>query len=252
MSIALHRFNESFPFNKVESVSMLVVLVLHVLVAAVLLHSTRSPVKIEEDRMMVSLVSPPATAPTTSPAPPTAAPAPTTVPSMPEPVKRVEQSDPAPATKMVQPALPHPVVKPPNKPHPRPVTTRADESPPQSNVSETAIQPAPPSPQADAPMSDTPVHTEISKLVVLELPDADKYYPSFSKRTGEQGQVMVKMTIDQTGNVIESVLVRGSQYPRLDEAGLAISRRYRFKPYLVNGVATKVSTNLVVKFNLKN
>ncbi|NCX51182.1 MAG: energy transducer TonB, partial [Burkholderiaceae bacterium] len=29
-------------------------------------------------------------------------------------------------------------------------------------------------------------------------------------------------------------------------------KRYRFKPYTINGSPTKISTNLLIKFNLKS
>jgi protein TonB len=87
---------------------------------------------------------------------------------------------------------------------------------------------------------------------VLYQPDADAYYPSFSKRSGEQGEVVVKLIIDESGSVEEVALLRSSSFPRLDRAATEIGRRYRFKPYLVNGSPARISTNLLIKFNLKN
>jgi protein TonB len=80
---------------------------------------------------------------------------------------------------------------------------------------------------------------------VLYQPDADAYYPSFSKRSGEQGTVIVRLIIDQTGSVEDVALLQSSSFPRLDRAASEIGRRYRFKPYLVNG------SPLLIKFNLK-
>ena len=97
-----------------------------------------------------------------------------------------------------------------------------------------------------------PVQTDVSKLVVTYQPDADAYYPSFSKRSGEQGEVVVRLIIDETGSVEDVALLRSSTYPRLDRAASEIGRRYRFKPFLVNGSPSRISTNLLIKFNLKN
>ena len=83
-------------------------------------------------------------------------------------------------------------------------------------------------------------------------PDADAYYPSFSKRSGEQGEVVVKLIIDETGSVEEVAMLKSSTFPRLDRAATEIGKRYRFKPFLVNGTPTRISTNLLIKFNLKN
>jgi protein TonB len=98
----------------------------------------------------------------------------------------------------------------------------------------------------------TPIQTDIGKLVVVYQPDADAYYPSFSKRSGEQGEVVVRLIIDETGIVEEVALLRSSSFPRLDRAATEIGRRYRFKPFLVNGTPNRISTNLLIKFNLKN
>jgi protein TonB len=101
-------------------------------------------------------------------------------------------------------------------------------------------------------MSGTPIQTDIGKLVVVYQPDADPYYPSFSKRAGEQGEVVVRLIINEAGEVEETRLLQSSSYPRLDRAAIEIGKRYRFKPYLINGSPAKISTNLLIKFNLKS
>ena len=106
-------------------------------------------------------------------------------------------------------------------------------------------------PSTGGGVSGTPIQTDIGKLIVVYQPDADAYYPSFSKRSGEQGEVVVRLIIDETGSVEDIALLKSSSYPRLDRAASEIGRRYRFKPYLVNGSPTRISTNLLIKFNLK-
>jgi protein TonB len=88
--------------------------------------------------------------------------------------------------------------------------------------------------------------------VVVFQPDADAYYPSFSKRSGEQGTVVVRLIISESGEVEDIALLQSSSFPRLDRAATDIGRRYRFKPFLVNGSPQRISTNLLIKFNLKN
>ena len=83
-------------------------------------------------------------------------------------------------------------------------------------------------------------------------PDADAYYPSFSKRSGEQGTAVVRLIIDETGSVEDVALLQSSTFPRLDRAATEIGKRYRFKPFVVNGSPQRISTNLLIKFNLKN
>lgn len=91
---------------------------------------------------------------------------------------------------------------------------------------------------------------EISKFTVIFQPDADAYYPSFSKRSGEMGTVVVRLIIGEDGRVEEAELLQSSTFPRLDRAGIEIGQRYLFQPFLVNGKPTKISTNLMIKFNL--
>jgi len=100
--------------------------------------------------------------------------------------------------------------------------------------------------------SGTPIQTDIGKLVVVYQPDADAYYPSFSKRSGEQGTVVVRLIISENGEVEDVAILQSSSFPRLDRAATDIGRRYRFKPFLVNGSPQRISTNLLIKFNLKN
>ena len=148
------------------------------------------------------------------------------------------------------------------KPEPKPKTSEPSSTPPadasEAKTAEAAKAVESQTPNAAvAPASSqgtagTPIQTDIGKLVVVYQPDADPYYPSFSKRAGEQGEVVVRLIIDETGIVEEVALLRSSGFPRLDRAASEIGKRYRFKPYSVNGNPARISTNLLIKFNLKN
>jgi protein TonB len=171
---------------------------------------------------------------------------------------------PAPPKQSAPPAprMPVEAPKPTPTPSPKPEVKKAEKTP------TPAPTPAPPAPSAKssestqsatvAPstggggVSGTPIQTDIGKLIVVYQPDADPYYPSFSKRAGEQGEVVVRLIIDETGVVEDARLLQSSSYPRLDRAAMEIGKRYRFKPYLINGSPTKISTNLLIKFNLKS
>lgn len=114
----------------------------------------------------------------------------------------------------------------------------------------TPAKPTPAAPNAEVDTS-TPAPIDISKLVVVYQPDADAYYSSFSKRSGEQGAGVVRLIINETGNVEDVLLLKSSSVPRLDRAAAEIGKRYVFKPFLVNGKPARISTNLLIKFNLK-
>jgi len=104
----------------------------------------------------------------------------------------------------------------------------------------------------ETPGSYGPPQVDVGKLTVTFQPDADAFYPAFSKQAGEQGEVVVRLFIDETGKVENIQLLRSSSFPRLDRAAWEIGKRYQFKPYLINNVPTKISTNVLVKFKLSD
>lgn len=231
MSTIFSRMNAFLPFNKTERIILTIVIGLHLL----FLIGFQSSMKpdhdndLDETRVMANLVSPEAAQ--TPPAPPPAAPPPKPKQEQKKVVKEKVTQTPAP-TKAQQ---------------------AADSPPtPQQSSSEAQTQSAAVAPSTSSGASGTPIQTDIGKLIVAYQPDADAYYPSFSKRSGEQGEVVVKLIIDEGGNVEDVALMRSSSFPRLDRAATEIGKRYRFKPYVVNGSPTRISTNLLIKFNLKN
>ena len=227
MSTILQRLDSRLPFTKSERIIIAIDVALHILPTLEFIHLSTRPPKMDDDRVMANLVSP-------SPAQSQEAPAaPKTPPPKPkeEPKKVEEKPTPKPA-----PAQPK----------------QSDTAPKQAeNKSESQAQNAAVAPSSAGGISGTPIQTDIGKLEVLYQPDADAYYPSFSKRSGEQGTVVVSLIIDQSGNVEDVALLQSSTFPRLDRAASEIGRRYRFKPFVVNGSPQRISTNLLIKFNLK-
>ena len=221
-------------FTRQEWIVIVVVLVLHgfFFISLDLGLDVKNDPSENEVRVMANLVAPP-----TPPAPPAS------TPPMPQPKQEAKpktQAKPEPKAKTPEPSS----TPPPDKSQAKAAeATKAAES----QMPNAAVAPA--SSQGTA---GTPIQTDIGKLVVVYQPDADPYYPSFSKRAGEQGEVVVRLIIDETGVVEEAVLLRSSGFARLDRAAEQIGRRYRFKPYTVNGNPARISTNLLIKFNLKN
>jgi protein TonB len=232
MSTFLQKVDSYIPFNKTERIVIIIVLLLHVLPALDFFQWSAKPSKPDEDtRVMANLVSPEAADKSQQPP----APAPPTPKAKSEPKKKTvdEKSadKPTPTQTQQQTQIP------PTSPQ-----TKSEVTPPTANVA----------PSTTGGASGTPIQTDIGKLVVVYQPDADAYYPSFSKRSGEQGEVVVKLIIDETGAVEEVAMLKSSTFPRLDRAASEIGKRYRFKPFLVNETPTRISTNLLIKFNLKN
>jgi protein TonB len=224
MSTFLQRLDSRLPFTKSERIIIVIVVALHILPALEFIHLSTRPPKMDDDRVMANLVSP---SPAKSQEAPAAPKAPAPKPKE-EPKKKIEEQPPTPKPK------------------------QSDTAPkPPDSKSEAQTQSAAVAPSSTGGVSGTPIQTDIGKLEVLYQPDADAYYPSFSKRSGEQGTVIVRLIIDQNGDVEDIALLQSSTFPRLDRAASEIGRRYRFKPFVVNGSPQRISTNLLIKFNLK-
>lgn len=228
MSALLKKLDAHLPFNKTERIIIGIVLLVHALPALEFIHLSKRPPLMDDTRVMANLVSPEASK---TQQPPAASP-----PKPQEEKKAVKE-------------------KPQDKPLDKPSPTQTQQAPQQSQTqskSEAQQQNAAVAPAASGGASGTPIQTDIGKLVVVYQPDADAYYPSFSKRSGEQGSVVVRLIIDEGGNVEDVAMLQSSSFPRLDRAATEIGKRYRFKPFLVNGSPQRISTNLLIKFNLKN
>ena len=238
MSTFLQELDTRLPFSKSERIIIGIVLLLHALPALELIHLGKRPPKMDDERVMANLVSPEASKAQQAPA--------ATPPKPKEEKKQVKEK-----------AQEKPKEKPSEKPSPTQAQTPQQQNQPQSKSesqaqSQSQTQNAAVAPATSGGASGTPIQTDIGKLVVVYQPDADAYYPSFSKRSGEQGAVVVRLIIDETGSVEDVALLQSSTFPRLDRAATEIGKRYRFKPFLVNGSPQRISTNLLIKFNLKN
>lgn len=103
-----------------------------------------------------------------------------------------------------------------------------------------------------ASQDEIPPKRNISEMTITFNPNVDAYYPSYSKRSGEEGSVVVRMIIDEAGSVKDVALLQSSGIPRLDRAGVNIARDFKFKPSYIAGKPAAVSTNLIIKFNLRD
>lgn len=229
MNAFFNQLNTRLPFDKTERIIIGIVIALHLL----FLIGFQSGMKpdnennLDDVRVMANLVSP------------EAAKQPQAAPAAPPPKPKQEPQKKTVDEKSTQ--------------SPSPQTQQQAATPPTpQSKSESQTPNATVAPASTSGASGTPIQTDIGKLVVVYQPDADAYYPSFSKRSGEQGEVVVRLVIDESGSVEDVALLRSSSFPRLDRAATEIGRRYRFKPFQVNGSPQRISTNLLIKFNLKN
>jgi protein TonB len=84
-------------------------------------------------------------------------------------------------------------------------------------------------------------------LAVLSADEVRKYYPAEAAKDGLEGEVMVKLTIDDDGSVVKVVVVNDPGHG-FGEAARKRMMRERFKPGKVNGQAVATEINFTVRF----
>ena len=75
-------------------------------------------------------------------------------------------------------------------------------------------------------------------------------YPHVSAALGEQGLVVLRMTIGAAGLVTSVEVLQTSGYPRLDAAARAAIAKWRFTPAVENGQPVESTEDLPVHFRL--
>jgi protein TonB len=71
-------------------------------------------------------------------------------------------------------------------------------------------------------------------------------YPSRARAAGVRGKVSINITVSETGNVIEAVIIKG--HPLLRDAALQAARQWEFKPAEISGVPVKIVGVLIFNF----
>jgi len=149
-------------------------------------------------------------------------------------------------------ALPKPAPK--ERPAPRPLaaaTAEAAVRAPAEPVADTppAVQAAEAAPaEAHRPAGPVTLGTELSLTCSERAPPA---YPATSRRLGEEGQVVLRVELDEQGGVTAARVVGGSGHARLDEAALAAVKRWRCRPALRDGRPVRAVAQQPFRFVLQ-
>lgn len=100
--------------------------------------------------------------------------------------------------------------------------------------------------------SDTPspAPRKVSRLEYFGSPPRPAY-PSRALKGREQGLVVVRVVIDQSGHVISAAVWQSSGSEALDQSALIAVQTTRFQPYQDNGVAQKATADIPFNFVLK-
>jgi protein TonB len=191
--------------------------------------------------IQAELITPPA--PTNPPPPPPKPPAPKQLPKLLSVAPAEKQASTKPAEKTQDIVKEKSLVQTPSK-------TEQTVNP------ESVKKPEPVSSSASSkstePTGTDAGNIELNQLVMVYRPNTEVFYPRLSKDIGEQGIVNVKMMIDETGSVKSVQVITSSGFERLDRAASDLAIRIRFAPYKINGVPSRVSAGISIKFQLSH
>jgi TonB family protein len=120
-------------------------------------------------------------------------------------------------------------------PQPQPSTTHVEAHP--------TSTPAPPTPKEEA-RPRLPVSGGVLNSKAISLPRP--VYPAAAKNAGAQGKVVVEVTIDEDGKVIEAHAVSGPS--TLQQAAVQAARLAKFSPTTLSGQPIKVTGTISYTF----
>ena len=75
-------------------------------------------------------------------------------------------------------------------------------------------------------------------------------YPEIAKKAGVEGTVFIQFVVDENGNVVDPVVVKGIG-AGCDEEALRVVRTAKFKPGRQRGKPVKVKFSLPIRYKLK-
>jgi periplasmic protein TonB len=125
-----------------------------------------------------------------------------------------------------------------------------------TSATDVEAEPAPvpavaaPSSSAEAPSSTGGALPEMSDVAYMVQPTP--HYPPESRRSREQGLVMLRVLIDESGHAKRIEIYRSSGHPRLDEAARAAVARAVFRPFKDGGVARSAAAIVPIEFSLRS
>lgn len=203
-----------------------------------------------------------------TPAPPQPAPLPPEPEPLPPPLP---DAVPEPMPEPVVEPEPQPEPPPPPPPEPEPVPTPKPEPPPEPPKPQPAPEPPKPKPAEPAPAAPaTPAAApaaapaapaasvergggasgHIDAHPALERP-IRPVYPIGARRRGEEGTVILDVTVSPSGRATRVSVVSGSGFPELDAAAERAAAQARFKPGKRDGRPVESAARITLIFRLR-
>jgi protein TonB len=150
----------------------------------------------------------------------------------------------APAPTNDVPPPPMPQIVPVTTPVIEPPIITLSEPPPENAITVAVVEKAPP------PVAAPPAPRVITDVAYVEAPQPR--YPPESKRSGEEGLVVLRVLINELGRAARVEVERSSGHVRLDEAARIAVQRALFRPYVENGVARVALATIPIEFSWKS
>lgn len=112
---------------------------------------------------------------------------------------------------------------------------------------------------ANARPTDSPQQLEVTKSSVTKdgqpiqshpIHLGEQYYPSESRRLGEQGTCLVKITVTAEGEIHDVTLTKSTGYPRLDQACIDGFKDAHMLPAIRDGKAVTLTKEIPINWTL--
>ena len=100
-----------------------------------------------------------------------------------------------------------------------------------------------------APVARAPERSEPPALI--ERSRVAPIYPRASRRAGEAGTVVLRLTVGVSGTVLATDVLSSSGFDRLDQAAQAAVRQWRFSPGTRQGVPVELPIQVPIRFELQ-
>ena len=77
-------------------------------------------------------------------------------------------------------------------------------------------------------------------------------YPEIAQQRGEQGRVLLRVSVSADGAPLEVDVAQTSGFPSLDSAALSAVRQWRFVPATQAGRPVAATAEVPVRFQIEN
>jgi periplasmic protein TonB len=104
--------------------------------------------------------------------------------------------------------------------------------------------------QAQNEQPTAPARLRVSSGVAesLKIHDVPPKYPKEALEKGLEGDVILQAMIDRKGNIASLKVAKGD--PILAEAAMEAVKKWKYRPYVLNGEPVEVLTTIKIQFHM--